>query len=544
MADQEIVTDESTAPAPDGAAHTDRIAGVVPASPDSTAGADPDPRRMALRHAYELIRSVQDRTPLSAADVERVIADAERRGWPDVVRIGLFLAVVRSACEHGEPDAAAIARLLDRAQSDGDPTTTALGLALRAQKPGSGGDWVVADRDLARASVTLEIDGDPSLARASAHIECASAYGMRDLWELVLAHYDAAEAALATDPDKDLVLPVILYNRAEFQLDWCAALRELGDAPALAARAHLARQALAEADVPALPDSWREELRIFALLLAAIAPDPHSPPPAPVIAAGSYEGYVHLAHALTMEAGPAAQLAVENAVRLIDDDLSPHVRSLALCIAAETEAALAGGETAGLRYAKRLVAMRWATRLSSLAAMQSLLEAESIRGEHELLSRHAYLDDLTHLGNRRALLRHLGTMATRGVTEVAVVLVDLDHFKVVNDTHGHEVGDRTLVRVADILRGAVRTEDLAVRLGGDEFLLVLASTPLEAALDRAATIVHAIAAQDWQQIAAGLRVTASAGVSSGDPKHVEDVNAAADAALYRAKTGGRNRISQ
>lgn len=387
----------------------------------------------------------------------------------------------------------------------------------------------------------LETAAGSSLEHASAHNECARAFGERDLWELELEHYGAAEKALEGEIGRELVLPAILYNKAEVELNWCAALREIDDAGVLAHRTRLAREALSEADVPAPPNSWRHELRIFATLLSAIEPgggpvDPVSPP-----AEGDYAGYVRLARALSIEDHEHALAEAEKALALIDYGQSRQVHNLALCVAAEVEAAAAGRGTAGLRYAKHLARQRWAARLSSLASMQSLLHAERLSSEHALLSKHAYLDDLTRLGNRRALLRFIDGLVSEGVTAIALVLVDLDHFKAVNDRYGHSVGDETLVRVAAVLRGAVRAQDVAVRLGGDEFLLVLALPNPDAARRRSEAIVAAIAGEDWEHIRPGLRVTASLGLAWGDPRELEDLRSAADAGLYRAKTSGGNR---
>ena len=479
-------------------------------------------------------------------EVEQLIGEADRRGWGEVARAGLFLAVVCSTSDAGGPRSGALSRLLDRAQADGDVVMAALALAIRAQAVNAFGDpisTVAADRDLARASVILETAAGSSLEHASAHNECARAFGGRDLWELELEHYRAAEAALEGEVGLELVLPAILYNKAEVALNWCVALRELDHGNAVAHHGRLAREALRQADVAVLPDSWRHELRIFGALLSAVAPDGGPAELAALRAEGSYAGYVHLTRAMSNEDDMEALGEAEQALASIDRGESPRVHSLALCVAAEIEAAVMGRETAGLRYAKHLSRRRWVARLSSLASMQSLLHAERLRSEHHLLSQHAYLDDLTRLGNRRALRRFIDGLVSQGVTAVALVLVDLDHFKDVNDRYGHSAGDETLVRVAGVLRGAVRAQDVAVRLGGDEFLLLLALADPEAARRRAEAIVTAIAAEDWDQIRAGLRVNASIGLAWGDPRRLEDLSTAADAALYRAKTMGGNRTS-
>jgi hypothetical protein len=142
-------------------------------------------------------------------EVEQLIGEADRRGWGEVGRAGLFLAVVCSTSEAG-PRSGALSRLLDRAQADGDIVMAALALAIRAQAVNAFGDpvsTVAADRDLARASVMLETAPGASLEHACAHNECARAFGGRDLWELELEHYHAAEAALEGEVGLELVLP-------------------------------------------------------------------------------------------------------------------------------------------------------------------------------------------------------------------------------------------------------------------------------------------------------------------------------------------------
>jgi diguanylate cyclase (GGDEF)-like protein len=503
-------------------------------------------RRAARRRAFELIRDVQTGVPLAAAVVERMIEDADARGWPEVARAALFLQVVRSFIELGRPDPALVTRMLERGEADGEPAMSALALAMRAEFVSASANpfsTAAADHDLARASVMLEIDGGDPLERACAHMACARAYEERDLWELDLQHYAAAKTVAQEHPDGDLVLPAILYNLAELQLRWSAALRELGDSGALSYRARQARQALAAADNPEMHDTWRAELRIYAALLSALAPGIGAPAPecAPE---GRYAGHVHLTRALRLKDPVQAVAEAERALAMIDPENSSHIYNLALSVAAELEAAVAGAETAGRRYAKHVTRQRWATRLSSLASMQSMLHAERLRAEHDVLSRHAYLDDLTHLGNRRALVRYVEGLVSRGVTAVALVLIDLDHFKEINDSYGHGVGDQALTRVAGVLRGAVRSADLSVRLGGDEFLLALASADRDAARSRADAILAALATEDWSELAEGMRVTVSVGLASGDPKSFEELRIAADDALYRAKTGGRNRVSE
>jgi diguanylate cyclase (GGDEF)-like protein len=124
------------------------------------------------------------------------------------------------------------------------------------------------------------------------------------------------------------------------------------------------------------------------------------------------------------------------------------------------------------------------------------------------------------------------------------VLIDVDRFKLINDTYGHAVGDETLRRLADVLRRGVRAGDIAVRLGGDEFLLVLSSINALAARRRAKQLLAGIQAVPWHTLSHGLAVTASLGLASGSPRQVEGLTGLADAALYRAKAAGGDRLCE
>jgi diguanylate cyclase (GGDEF)-like protein len=129
---------------------------------------------------------------------------------------------------------------------------------------------------------------------------------------------------------------------------------------------------------------------------------------------------------------------------------------------------------------------------------------------------------------------------------VAVLMLDLDHFKLVNDTRGHLVGDDVLKETADIRRGAVRSADFVARYGGEEFVIVLPETSLDGAVTFAERLRERISSTIFQ---GGIGVTLTLSVSIGvslfpGPRitSVDDLLAAADTALYRAKEDGRNRV--
>lgn len=512
------------------------------------AGEDPE-HAAALARAERLILDVQEGRPLPSSAVGDLIREAEERGWGGVARTGVYTQMIEADLEDDEAAyLAGIERALERGLADGDGALAAVALARRARlltRSDNPSSSVAAGRDLARASVLLEgvTEGDRMLARA--HINCAIAYGQRDLWELEDEHYRAADKVLSEQRIDGRLRHVIRYNHAEMQLNWACALRELGEADAVQFRARAAARALSAADVPGLPSAWREELRVFATLLAAIAPGA-VPAPAPPTGeaqarhgdADDFEGHLHLARALTLADREDALLEAQLAIAAIDPDSCQNTYNLALSAAAEIESEITGAQTAGLGYARHLARLRWATRLSGLAAMQSLLQAERLSTEHALLSQHAYLDDLTRLSNRRGMARYVDHLAIDGTGSVAMILIDVDRFKEVNDRYGHAVGDQVLIRLAGLLRAAVRADDLAVRLGGDEFVLLLADTQIDAVRRRAEAIVAAVEAEPWEAIAPGLEVRASVGAACGDPAQLERVSGAADGALYRSKAAG------
>jgi diguanylate cyclase (GGDEF)-like protein len=175
------------------------------------------------------------------------------------------------------------------------------------------------------------------------------------------------------------------------------------------------------------------------------------------------------------------------------------------------------------------------------------LQAELMEAR-EALRDQATHDPLTRLWNRYALLDNLNreqSRAGREGTPLAVIMVDLDHFKQVNDTHGHLAGDAVLREAAHRMQAAVRTYDHVGRYGGEEFLIVLPGTCGANALQLAERMRLAIACEPVAAGGAAIGVTASFGVTAteraagGNP---ETLIRLADEALYRAKERGRNRV--
>jgi diguanylate cyclase (GGDEF)-like protein len=126
---------------------------------------------------------------------------------------------------------------------------------------------------------------------------------------------------------------------------------------------------------------------------------------------------------------------------------------------------------------------------------------------------------------------------------VAVLLVDIDEFKAINDAFGHLVGDEVLRRVGRLLDGHVRAGDVVVRLGGDEFVVVAHGAGTEQAITSAQRLIEVAADAGWSEVAEGLRVGISVGVSAGHPADVHSLIDQADQGLYRAKQSGRGRVA-
>ncbi len=188
---------------------------------------------------------------------------------------------------------------------------------------------------------------------------------------------------------------------------------------------------------------------------------------------------------------------------------------------------------------------------AAVAAIQRAEVIETAKTENARLEVLAHTDPLTHTLNRRALTARLASeldRARRYDSVVSLLMIDVDHFKGINDTHGHLAGDDVLREVAALLQQAVRSVDVVARFGGEEFVVVLPETPLSGAIVFAERMREAIEARTFAGDAgsAPLTVTASVGVAVFPAEGVESVEALfarADEALYRAKADGRNRVA-
>ncbi len=202
------------------------------------------------------------------------------------------------------------------------------------------------------------------------------------------------------------------------------------------------------------------------------------------------------------------------------------------------------------RFAQSDLEFAQAVITAAVAVIQRAQMVENTMADNARLEQLAHTDPLTQLLNRRALTERIVAEMERALRydfTLALLMIDLDHFKRVNDTWGHLVGDDVLRDLGQLLARIVRVSDIAARYGGEEFLVLLPETEDSGAFSFAERIREAI--EDFpfarDSLEQPLKLTASIGVAvfpAARIENVEDLFARADAALYRAKAEGRNRV--
>ncbi|WP_033337765.1 GGDEF domain-containing protein [Catenuloplanes japonicus] len=399
----------------------------------------------------------------------------------------------------------------------------------------SGGLWRVGDNDRAvrhalQAMRMLE-EGDPLPVRADHALVLAAMVNAQRPGRISTEEFEVAQALAEASGQPSMII-VNLNNWA-----WCAcAAGDLTTARAMVARL----QACAESTGTQLSSSVADT--VARVLLES----------------GEFDEAERMivyaaeqAPTTDSDAIPAALITLAE-IQYRDGDWAGGLRTLDRCRAIAARNGVADTAVAALRQ----IAVGQAGLGDFEAAYRTMVEfhdAWTLRRsqQSELVARFAHAqfaveefralaerDPLTGLPNRRGF--DAGLQAALAAAEpVCVALVDLDHFKQVNDTYSHAVGDDVLRSIADLL-GAV--PGVAGRQGGEEFVLMLRSG-LDDAVRACERLRHAVEAHEWQDIAAGLSVTASIGVAEIRPgEEPSEAMGRADALLYAAKREGRNRV--
>ncbi len=514
-------------------------------------------RAEARLRAFELIQDLQSGRGGAASELAGLATAAADAGWPEVARLGLYGKAVDSWLKQSPTLCADVDALVATAGEGGDQCLVALGLAMRAAfvADGSGPASPAFDQDLAAAVVMLEHTEAGALEMISAHTACGIALDYRSLWELADEQYASALrlAAHAEPGIGDTLLAAVMFNRAEAHVSWASRLRQLGHDDALAERWRSWADVVARSVTFTMPDRWYSELMTLGQVMAALAGVDVSADVrralAELPATGRRDpravGHLKLAAALSAVRGgsdESPRQAVAEALDAVSPDAFPELHDLALYLAAEVEAA--EGRPYGLLCARRQIGHRWDDREAQLSAMRSRISTERLRRELDRVTLQVTRDDLTGIGNRRALAAFTEGLDRRGVDRIAFIMVDVDRFKEVNDRHGHDAGDDVLQRIGRVLDHGVRPVDLAVRLGGDEFLVALTGVDGDVAMERAARIMERIDAQPWHEASCGLDVTVSIGVAAGDRGDIDAIRARADRAVYESKRLGGHRVTR
>jgi diguanylate cyclase (GGDEF)-like protein len=199
---------------------------------------------------------------------------------------------------------------------------------------------------------------------------------------------------------------------------------------------------------------------------------------------------------------------------------------------------------ARLNSAQRVVALQGAVRAERESVIRS--SGDWARSNRRLLQE-ALTDPLTKLHNRRYGLDRFAqewSFSIHSDTPLSCLMLDIDHFKRVNDHHGHDVGDMVLQQIARIIERTCRKDDVVFRLGGEEFCVIAPNTPLPAALQLGDRIVREVRADRFGEEGKRFPVTMSIGVATRTKaeQNQDALLARADKALYSAKSGGRDRV--
>lgn len=247
---------------------------------------------------------------------------------------------------------------------------------------------------------------------------------------------------------------------------------------------------------------------------------------------------------------PDAQAALDQAIELADARGLARLRARAREAQATLFAAAGRFEDAyeeHRRFHADATALHSAQRDARARALQAVFEATEARRDSEHFREMAHRDALTGLYNRRYVNERLPVLIAEAAAArqpISVALIDLDHFKRVNDTLSHATGDTVLQHVGELLQEAATGPAIAARMGGEEFLLILPGTDATEAVRRCERLRLRIRAHHWEPITGSLRVTTSVGVTTmlDDRTSPTAMISQADRNLYAAKRNGRDQV--
>jgi diguanylate cyclase (GGDEF)-like protein len=407
---------------------------------------------------------------------------------------------------------------------------------------------------LVDAEVLTDGTDEPSTTLAGAINGVATTYMLLGLYEESGRLFDRI-AEIQSEIRDGWIQQVLDYNRLLNVATWAISLERVGAGDEGRERLHLALQEADDRATSSLDDGLVDNdvvlLMIFAGLMTGRIDAAEGRQRLDALFATrdtmESEAYAHFALAVRAtlagdfeqaRADVAAGRAVEDRVR--NDHLPNALRWLAARIAVLEDPDHVGLQQAW-DYACMTTQQLWDLRLRRRDAVLDRLHIRRLRREHDRVERASLEDALTGVANRRRLDRertHLGTTTDAGWT--TVIYLDLDGFKQVNDTFGHDLGDDVLKIIADLLRTSVRNHDLVGRYGGDEFVVIAHHCDPDDATTLGERIVSTVRHHPWDQLHPSLQLTVSAGVAVTDDAYAH-LFPHADDLLYTAKQTGRDR---
>ncbi|BCJ42277.1 hypothetical protein GCM10010168_87240 [Actinoplanes ianthinogenes] len=517
-------------------------------------------------HAVRLLERAQTGDAVAVlAEAEAVLraATGELADGPACMHFVRMVAYIAQADPRAAIEAAG--PMLCAAEREGSRGWQAAALASRAWQrlrltaPGGSAGEPAADydadevlRDLVAAEMLAEGEPDP-VAAVNSRVAVAIGWYELRLYELVEPQFQSAYEMSSADGEQNGNRAMWLLNLAEMHLRWALELYQIHRVTEAEGHSAEAERYATRAAAEVSGDdaaSWRENALLYAACSRA---DRHDP-------AGAAADIARYLQRLRDRGFPSDTLAISRpfqAVALLRSgrpaealevmaeaaaELQPDADWLVVASTHRTRAVLmahlgSADAEATLAYGDSLAAALWRQRLSTLHAARTRYDLEQLRARHEQVARAAEVDPLTGIPNRRAFDSAVQSAQSRP-GNVAVLLVDTDKFKVINDTRGHAAGDEALRAIAAALAAQVGAGDLVARLGGDEFAALLtgpAAAPSEAAAVAARMVLAVREIPD-------CIATVSIGVAVGPAAALSDSVCRADAAMYRAKRQGGDAV--
>jgi diguanylate cyclase (GGDEF)-like protein len=523
-----------------------------------------DPRRTAYLTAYDLLEAVQSEDHLGAAAQLPLAAEhAAQGGWSEagfVLAAAEIVHLITRPSDTG-PSADALDALLRRAEDLEHSPFMAVALGLRALKAAATGDTASLLADAARAIALLDDDDGPPLDRCTAYVVTAASLNTLRLWELVDELYTRA-AELGPLCDAPGQAAAVATNRVLTRLEWALALLENGDEHGAELQLGRVTEVVPAALAETLPLLWRHNVEACAEVVRLLRGEDPSTRAESVAAhrlALTQDGDLELlpileaatAWALGRHGHRDAAAAAARRLSLVPSSSSSGARTFPFWVRATVLASRApsAATAAQQEHAALLTRLLWESRTAVVAAARAQIDVERRRAEHAGLTRAVQTDALTGLQNRRSFDAWLQGASRWPRQRTALLLVDLDDFKQINDTYGHECGDQVLRRIGELMRATIRADDVAIRHGGDEFAVLLSHEHLttDAAWQRAKELRAAIIEEPWGLLSSGLIVSVTIGIAvssaAGEDREGHwadpvDIYRAADRALYAAKNDG------